>query len=289
MALDHNAATATIILDGLAVCCFNKKTLRWQVGFIQQPEHNVMLSVSTTRKEVIIPSRPVLAGSNISIYTEGGIAPDYENTYKDGFFDCGSVNRKVSPNTPDEEKNFRWVVDLEGQEDLQHGRVRLKRPANPVVLTTISDAVFYNKEVTPPPPHHFFVLPDGIDPNKLQPNELKKYEFGQVDDEAAADIRCEGGGSVKIKIDENIVGSLNARPDRRYLIRLSNMRQHQHPHGSHSRVFEKTDFSLYYDVLEVEQKFAMWGIPPRFRSGRVSCNISRLSVSEDLSVLTGQG
>lgn len=289
MALDHNAATATIILDGLAVCCFNKKTLQWQVGFLQQPEHDVMLSVSTTRKEVIISNRPVTAGSNISIYTERGITPDYEDTYKEGFFDRGSVNRKVTPTTPNEKKNFRWVVDLEGQEDLDHGRVRLKRPAKPIILTTISNAVFYSKEVTPPPPHHFLVLRDGIDPNELPQNEPEKHEFGQVNDQVAGDIRCEDGGSVKIKIDEDIVASLDARPDRRYLISLSNMRQHQHPHGSHSRVFEKTDFSLYYDVIEVERKFAMWGIPPKFRSGRVSCNISRLSVSEDLSVLTGQG
>lgn len=288
MALNHDAATAIVVLDGLAVCCFNKdgEDPHWQVGFLHQPHHDVTLKVSTTDNAVIVPLTSLPGARRIRIYTEGGIRPDYENEFKDGFFDNGPIDRNVRPVTDDEVENFRWVVDLENQNELGHGRVRLRRPTNPVVLTTIFNAVFYNKEVTPPPPHHFFVLPDGVDPNLLRPNQLGDFEFGQVDDQVAGDIVCEEGGRVIIEIDGDVIASLEARPDIRYLIDFNNMRRHHEPQRGRALDLELVDFSLYYDLLDVERRFAMWGIPPNFNSGRVSCNLCRLSVTNDLSVLT---
>jgi hypothetical protein len=288
MALNHAAATATIIMDGLAVCCFNKngKHPHWQVGFLHQPHHDVNLRVSTTAGDVIVDPKPLTGAKRIRIYTEGGIRPDYENTFKGGFFDNGPVDRKVDPATVDETENFRWVVDLES--DLGHERVFLKKPAKPVVLTTIFDAVFYNKRVTLPSPHLFYVLPDGINPNPLPPEQLRKHLFGHVNDVVAADIVCEEGGRVIVEIDGKIEASLDAKPDLRYLIDLNNMRHHHKPPPGRGRDLELVDFSLYYDILDVDRKVAMWAVLPRDeRSGRVSCNLCRLSVTDDLSDLTG--
>lgn len=287
MALNHDAATATVLLDGLAVCCFNETARQWQVAFLQQPhhDHDVKLSVKTTKGQVIVRPTRVPAGSRVGITTVKGVRPDYENTFKGGFFSNGLVNRKEAP-SPDEQKNFRWVVDLEDPRDIDHGRVRLKRPSSPPVLTTISDAVFYNHLVTPSRPHHFYVLLHGQDPNKLEPGKRDKYEFGRVNDEIAGDIKCEEGGGVIIKIDGKELCRLEAAPDRRYVIEMSNLRQHHTPSSSDSHKLELTDFSLYYDIIDVERKFGMWGVPAvAGRSGRVSCNIARFGVINDLSPL----
>jgi len=53
MTLPHNEATATITVDGLAVCCFNKSANTWQFGFLHDPHpplHKVRL---LDRKSVV--------------------------------------------------------------------------------------------------------------------------------------------------------------------------------------------------------------------------------------------
>lgn len=282
MALNHAAATATLRLDGLAVCCFNKASKQWQVGFLYQQDHDVHLSVSTFDGQEVVPPTPVPRGSHVSITTDKGVRPDYENTFQGGFFSNGPVNRKVDP-PPAAKKNFRWVVDMEDSSEIDHGRVRLKRPTNPLVFTTVSDAVFYNHRVTPARPHHFYVLPDGQNPNNCKPGELDRYEFGRVNDEIAGDIECEEGGAVIIKIDGNELRRLEAAPGRRYVIEMSNLRHHHAPPDSGSPKLELTDFSLYYDIVEVDRKFCMWGVPDPRRSNRVSCNIARFGSIDDLS------
>lgn len=285
MTLDHTKATAIVRMDGLGVCCFNRQTQQWQVVFLRQPQHDLQLSVST-KSDVVLPQQPITGHSNIRIYADRAVKPDYENTFREGFFDNGSLNRKAAPTTPAEEENFRWVVDLENEQELPLGVVSLKRPASSGILTVISDAVFYNNEVTPSAPNDFFLLPDGIDANRLTQTELEQFEFGKVNDLIAADIICEDGGSVVIEIDGKVVSSLVAKPGLTYLIALNNMRMHHMPHNVHSPLFEKIDFSLYYDVIDVtKSKLAMWGIPPNFHSGRVSCNIVRTSLTDDLSLL----
>lgn len=281
MTLNHANATATVTLDGLAVCCFNKAQLRWEVAFLQQPEHDLMLSISEG-VNVIFPRTRVDPTSSIKIYPLDGVTPDYQDAFKDGFFDNGPVNRKVDPVTPAEIENFRWALDMEDTNELPHGNVALKKPPTRATLTTILDAVFYTSEVTPNTPNDFFILPEGVDPNSLSPSELSAYQLGKVNDQVSADITCKEGGKVVVEVDKSRI-VLDAKPGVNYMIDLNNMRRH-HNH-KHSTIFEKVDFSLYYDAMDVDSKLAMWGIPPNFHSGRVSCNIVRMGVTEDLSLL----
>jgi hypothetical protein len=45
MSLDHNQATANLLLDGLAICCFNPWTRVWEVGYLRHPEHELGLDL----------------------------------------------------------------------------------------------------------------------------------------------------------------------------------------------------------------------------------------------------
>jgi hypothetical protein len=283
MTLDHTKATATITLDGLGICCFNNRTHQWQVAFLRQPEHDLRLSVFKGLNS-ILPEQIVSAGSRVNIYTQKGVCPDYEKTFKEGFFDNGPVNRKAGPANDAERENFRWVVDLADSRELPQGNVKLKKSELGGVLTTISDAVFYTKDLSASTPNDLFLLPEGVDPNQLAQAELAQHEFGRINDVIAADIVCEPGGSVVVEVDGRIVSMLEAQPGGSYTIALDNARM-EHDHGHPAPGIQKGDFSLYYDAVDVTKKLALWGLPSHEHSGRVSCDAIRMSGVTDLSLI----
>src|SRR3954447_27038762 len=120
MPLPHNTATAQIIMDGLAIDCFNRRRQLWQVAFLRHNDHNHRLILDIDgNADTPIEFRPK-RGIIIRIETLQGISP-YRD-FPDGFFDKGPIrDRTRPPATADEAENFRWIINLEDPQSIGHG------------------------------------------------------------------------------------------------------------------------------------------------------------------------
>lgn len=283
MLLPHNEATATITIDGLAICCFNRGDKKWDLAFLHHPHppaHRLILLVDGHREN--LPQQPGL----LTFETVNGHFP---TGFPDGFFDNGPIrNRRVPPATPEEEENFRWVMDLEDPHDVNHGNVTLKKPdpSFPITRAYIQNAVFYTSRRSP---DDLILLPDGQDPNQT-PNPTI---YGKTNDEMSGDIFCDAGGQVVIKVDGNEIRRLDHRPGKPWTICLTHMCPLL-PVRPGTR-FEKGDFHLFYDVLNITgNRHALWGKPntpsamscaEANHSGRTDCDTVRLGNTNNLDAL----
>lgn len=292
MLLDHTQATAKLTIDGLAICCFNSGESKWDVAFLrhpQQPHHELILRIES-EEAICIPEDTAV----ISFETVNGYFPD---GYPQGFFDNGPISdRKTYPVTTDEKENFRWVIDLENPLDVDHGNATLKPSGFPVTRTFIQDAVFYTTERSP---QDLLLVLDTENPNQM----ADPHVFGKTNDEIAADIFCNPGGQVIIKIDGAERRRLDQRPGNPWQICLTNLCLQLQPTGER---FEKGDFQLFYDALNITgQRHALWGEPVpgvvhchpftevgflRERaSGRTDCDTTRMGTSQTLdAILSGR-
>jgi len=279
MTLPHNEATATIIIDGLAICCFNRRDKKWDLAFLHHPNppaHRLILQVDGHREN--LPQVPGL----LTFETVNGHFP---NGFPDGFFDNGPIrNRRVPPATPEEEENFRWVMDLEDPHDVNHGNVTLKKPRFPVTRAYVEDAVFYTSARSP---KELILVPEGEDPNQT----ANPTFYGRTNDEISADIFCDAGGQVVISVDGKEIRRLDHRPKNPWRICLTHLcAEHPNPKGR----FEKGDFHLFYDVLNITgNRHVLWGEPAHSlmsctvasESGRTDCDTVRLGNTDTLDAL----
>ena len=297
MSLNHQDATAKIKIDGLAICCFNKKERRWEVGFMRHDEHEFILRWADNTQALAIPAEARV----IRIETVNGETPDYDKEFSEGFFDAGPiVNRKRNTDglTTEEKENFRWAMNLDEGADVPHGTITIKPPPYPVTMVYISDAVFYTNAITP---ENMFLLPLVDDPNKMSSKAVDRRLYGKTADEIGVDIKCAVRGRIKITVDDKEVASMEHRPGRPWGMELMNMRiDHNHGGPGHGHMvmapaaaaavaveqaatlFQQGDFQIYYDSLDVTgDKYSLWGkrppgaaaVPSPFgMSGRTDCN-----------------
>ena len=187
MTLPHEEATANLLIDGLAICCFNSKVTpkRWEVGFLRHPVHNLTITAvrGGDRREHQIDT----AAIKIEFKTLNGVTPDY-NQFKGGFFDVEKLDRpkrKKKPADDDHKENFRWTLDLDNKDDVDHGKIkRLLRPAYGATVAYIDDALFYTNDQTPT---SLYLVPEGIDPRCTPEGELENFELGMTNDQLGAD------------------------------------------------------------------------------------------------------
>src|SRR5215216_1797199 len=110
MSHDHQNATARLTIDGLAICCFNRKQQLWEVGYMRHCDHELVLNPGNGSRPLVI-SRGARV---IRIETENGETPDYEKQFPLGFLDGGPVPDRKSDwdNLPiDKKENFRWAMN----------------------------------------------------------------------------------------------------------------------------------------------------------------------------------
>lgn len=299
MTLPHNDATAALSINGIALCCFNRRKPRWEVAFLRHPAHELLLTVTPPPEGVATPIKIPEGARQIRIKTKRGKRPDYPHSHPGGFFDPGAIDRKELPTDPDLRESFRWAIDLNGAE-VHHGKLRrLKKPPYPVTMVHVSDALFYTCSQAE---NKFYLLPEGVDPNDLGDEELARWELGYASELLAADIRCAEGGRVRIEIDGMDAINLEHRQHATWRIGLTNLcptsvralspdwRQRGDdgaPPGSDARpLLVEGDFRLYYYFVEVEGAHdSLWG-PLRFvRSNRTDCNAEMITGVDNLDPL----
>ena len=246
MALNHSEATARVTVDGLAICCFNRRERKWDLLFLRLPHpacHELVLHVEGRPPIHVGPEE-----GPIRFETVNGRFP---SGFPHGFFDNGPIqDRTIAPAASDIDaiENFRWVVDLE--RDVPHGFIGLRRPDPPVGLTRafIHDAVFYTLSISR---RDLILVHDSV-----TANPATDPPFGRTNDEISADIFCDPGGQVVIKIGDEEKFRLDHRPGNPWKICLTNLcRDFPAPIG-----FGKGDFQLFYEVLEISgNRHALWG------------------------------
>lgn len=291
MTLLHQNATATITIDGLAICCFNHIEHVWDLAFLHKDdddaeprcEHTLTLQVDGTT--ISLPDNP----QQIAFETINAQVPDYSGSFADGFFDAGPIHdRSEAPTTADELENFRWVLDLEDPAEVAGVR-SLKTPTTRPTRVLISNAVFYTNKITS---NTLFFFPYPVDPNGLSTGQINRGLLGRTNDRIAADIFCQSDGAVVIKVDGVEQPPLNHRPGKPWQIVLTNLCDRE-PSGGYR--FEKGDFHLFYDALDfVPPKLVIWGEPVKQAptsaqidrvSGRTDCDTTRVGTSGNLDVL----
>jgi hypothetical protein len=229
MPLDHTNATGTISVTGLALGCYNPATSNWEVGFIRHPRH--VLNVKVTKQTSEGSANMTFQIDNrhsIIVDAVNGIPP------AEPLFTPGDFDRQKPGNDPED---LRWLVDLE-RELNNNEPVVLKQPEFPVTPLLVSHPVIYAN------PTKFLV--GSADLVKLSDKDVKP--FGRVGEAGNADITCEVGGAVILRIDGPLGFSIELPhiAGATHKVEMENLC----PDSPGKSPEQPSDFTLYYSIVQ---------------------------------------
>lgn len=284
-----------ISITGLALCCLNRARNCWDVAFVRHADHHFTISGKkmTTSGEEEIAEVDVEVGDTVRIEVvgSGAQAESWQGTEFD--------RKKPGDN---DEHDFRWVPDLEGDEI--HGGKRMKlKPrsqhpsADPVTLVRIPQATFYALKLTST---DMVLVPVGELPEEGE-------TLGRTADGVGAYIPYGENGVVRIIVDD-AQGNQKANielPAVTGKIHEISMRNMELPGSkvpadriSGTGRLYKGDFHVYYNVVEVSdpqgRRFELWGPPKSTEASshnelmfslQTDCNPSTGGKTNDLSPL----
>lgn len=286
-----DGATATIIIEGLAICSFspNPTNKRADIAFLRptEPEHRLALIIEDTLpKHNPVWIIPIDLDDKIVISARGAAAEPLA-TYPNLTFTPGPFDRKAGTN---HQKDFRWTLGI----DTIAGELGLTNPTsdpspNPIPLTFayIYDAVFYTKDISD---GDVLLLPAAHpDPGKgFSPSPASTLGKGNF--EVAGDIVCDPSGSVILRVigaDGAIKGEHEMKDadkvaGKPHLIRLKNV---EVPKPK----WEKDDFGFYYQALGLLRGYEVWSLCEANQAHERTAGTCRCQCSSyaDLSSLPG--
>ncbi len=269
MPLDHTGVTATVSVTGLALGCYNRATRNWEVALLRHPRHVLNIDVKTTTPEGETKVTFQVDGQhNIFVEAENVIEPETPL-----FMPGAPFDRQAEGNDPED---LRWLVDLENE--LNNGdQVVLRRPAFPVTEMYVSSPVLY------------------ADFKAIRDTQLIKMTadnattpFGKLSETGKADIRCQDGGRVLLRIEGPLGFNvpLPHVPGTTHQIEIDNSCPDPplSPSGEPS-----SDFKLYYEVVKDTggDKFDLKAVGegPISGDGGV-CNLGNLGARDHLFPIT---
>ena len=139
--LDEGASTATILMRGLGLFCFNEQGA-FEGGFVRLPSHKYMIEVKQSGAELSSPSLRITD-------LEGDIDIRVVNPARAGAhrFERGTFDRTADTSDP---RDFRWILDIEGpemhaEEVAPSGRMQ-GEGGKRLSRLNISDGTFYTKK-----------------------------------------------------------------------------------------------------------------------------------------------
>ncbi|HEU4835903.1 MAG TPA: hypothetical protein VFS90_15855 [Pyrinomonadaceae bacterium] len=239
MPLSHENVTATVSITGVALGVYNPTTQNFEVGLIRHDTHTLTVEVRKKLAERDSVMKFILDKNHrLFIDAENAILPE-NPIYQDG--------ENFSRDDPDHDKeDFRWVVDFETE--LNNGEpVALQRPQDLVVTEMyVSKPTLYADRKMMTTDKFNLVT---IDANGAPvPNSAR--DFGKFTEGMKADIRCQAGGAVILRIDgpqgfQIHLPHGSAEPHEINIENLCAPKENAAP----SREFKPTDFSLFYSVI----------------------------------------
>lgn len=278
MRQDSNGSKPTVSfgIEGLSVCCYNKRKNRWEMAFLRCPDHALRMTVTRGDK----PKDSMMFDlpndlKKIEIKTRYGLKPDQFviGTYGDKF------DRRAQNNDP---KDFGWIVDFTS-DNIGHGKAKLKeRPDVDVTLATFKNATFYTKQRND---HPLLLVPFDEDCKNIKKFDNDKTLFGVTAKVVGADISTQIDGKVTIKFGNQKV-VLPYVQGVTHLVEITNMEgecevspDRLSPDGKYG----KGDFHQYYKVFDVTgDKKSMWG-------SRKNGDVKAYSASNDVDCNTVSG
>ena len=296
---------ADVIIDGLGVCCFNKtdsKNKFWEVAFLREAKHRLMINVDGTDYEISRDAKTV------DFLVEDGSSAIYD-TFKKGYLETAEKFRRTYAYKHD----FRWVPNFVGEE-VPHGKfIKLRTSAAnrnriPVTLARIPYSLFLTHTLT----EDFVILAA-----KRSKNPRHGQVFGATNEEVRASIFAIKPTGLKIVVgnggggracDQNSEANDNCVIDVPYKagieLRFTNMDDPKKklmeaaakaapdatvlsargiPDRLKVRNFLEGDFSYYYEVIDVEGgEITLWA-SRRDKSGANrlgDCNLVRVESDE---------
>ena len=272
MPLSHDDVTATVSVTGLALGCYNQTTQNYEVGLMRVSCHVLTIEVikqleygDSSRLKFEIDDK-----HRIFIDTENGILPE-NPIYTDGeTFDRTDGSH--------DNEDFRWVVDFE-KELNSNNEVALKTPVDkdgktfPVTEMYVEKPLLYADQ-------ELFVLDNFLLVDKN--NEGDPTTFGLFTEGIKADLRCQTGGAVVLRIDgpQGFQVHLPHILGQTHLIKVDNTCPEDKDNPA-----ESTDFTLYYSVIE-ETNGTQFDVQPEFPGGEAGegavCNGAFLGLRASL-------
>lgn len=248
MPLDHNNATASIHVTGLALGCFNKGERRWEVAFLKQPGHNLlMIVIKRTKFGDELLCSVCNFDPNVWIYIEAQNAievPPEETLF-----------------TPDgDPENFKLILDIE--KEVYEGRPIAFRDSwdKRVIPLLISHPKLYAVGKLSKYPMKLIDLS----------NTSKQKKLRKIKSTVGADIQCREGGrlNVRVKGPGGFALPLPKEEGTKYNIFFDNIcpndlldpyleadlikRREKSVRKTPTSTYtpEHSDFVLYYDVID---------------------------------------
>lgn len=192
MPLDHTNATATVSISGLALGCYNKSTQNYEVALLRHDKHHLTIEV----KKYLPDGESTMlyeikdCRHRIFIDAENAVAP------QEPFYTVGDdFDRRALGADPED---FRWVVDFE--KDLNCGkRVKLKHcDVHVTEMYVAKPRLYAGTDLFTQDP--YFLVRLDPETNEPVPNE-DPVLFGFFSEEIKADITCQDGGAVVLRVD----------------------------------------------------------------------------------------
>ena len=190
--LEHDNATATVSITGLALGCYNKATQNYEVGFLRYKCHNLLIEVKKklNGEDSVMTYQIIDHLHRIFIDAENAVSPD------DPIYIVGENFDRKQPNH--DREDFRWVIDFEN--DFNNGDpVVLRRPTVPVTEMYMEKPRLYADTALFTPEQYLLVR---IDPGTNRPVENEDPQvLGFFTQGIKADITCQNGGAVILRVE----------------------------------------------------------------------------------------
>jgi hypothetical protein len=183
--LDHSKATVTISLEGLAIGCFNPKTRNWEVGLIREDCHVPRVTVAKVAEDGSSSQITFEVDEQHKIFITAEKVVPPEQT----FFTQDPFDRK-NPGVSNRE-DARWIVDFE--KEFNHGREVEVLDTFPITQLYVSEPVIYANQDRRMV--DMTLLDLATDP------PTNKGNFGTVSAICNADIVCNEGGAVTVRVE----------------------------------------------------------------------------------------
>lgn len=288
---------ANLLIDGLAVCCFDRRVLdsrHWEVAFMRDEGHHFEIQVTerTLEGEVVASHSPYPVPPDfvtLDITLDNG-SSDHYSRYGGGYY---HTDAPFERDVDHDHNDFRWVVDFVGDE-VGHGDFDGLRPKPcrndqaDMTLLGAPSSLFYTVRLSGSP---VVILP------RAHHDPCEGEVFGHTNEYVGGLTLADQPGRVRIKGRSCrgtmlIIEDLPHQAGRYYEIMLTNMDivkrqaifkntgERAASPGDKMKVkdYKRGDFEYFYDLIAVTgEEQSLWG-DKSVKHGRLGdCHVVRVN------------